>query len=103
MAKKRKQAGDPGWSCNAQKPCGTGTFEAQRVLGRGSFGIVHPGRLSNGTVAAVKVMDAKHDINAFMREVAGLFVLEHLHLVRGLGDMVAHFVDGELQRTGSAD
>ncbi|HCI10943.1 MAG TPA: TetR/AcrR family transcriptional regulator, partial [Alcanivorax sp.] len=24
-------------------------------------------------------------------------------LVRGLGDMVAHFVDGELQRTGSAD
>ena len=24
-------------------------------------------------------------------------------LVRGLGDMVAHFVDGELQRAGSAD
>jgi len=55
-------------------------------LGEGGFGVVYKGKLSNGALVAVKLLDRhRHSETQFMNEVATIGRVHHVNLVRLLG------------------
>eukprot|EP00253_Pinus_taeda_P005575 PITA_05575 len=55
-------------------------------LGEGGFGLVYKGKLLNGTLVAVKLLDrTRHSETQFMNEVATIGRIHHVNLVRLLG------------------
>eukprot|EP00253_Pinus_taeda_P035981 PITA_35981 len=55
-------------------------------LGEGGYGVVYKGKLHNGTLVAVKLLDRhRHSEAQFMNEVATIGHVHHVNLVRLLG------------------
>ena len=55
-------------------------------LGEGGFGVVYKGKLRNGALVAVKLLDRhRHSEAQFMNEVATIGHVHHVNLVRLLG------------------
>eukprot|EP00253_Pinus_taeda_P002437 PITA_02437 len=55
-------------------------------LGEGGFGVVYKGKLRNGALVAVKLLDRhRHSQTQFMNEVATIGHVHHVNLVRLLG------------------
>eukprot|EP00253_Pinus_taeda_P020439 PITA_20439 len=55
-------------------------------LGEGGFGVVYKGKLQNGALVAVKLLDRhRHGETQFMNEVATVGRIHHVNLVRLLG------------------
>ncbi|XP_057827851.2 rust resistance kinase Lr10-like [Cryptomeria japonica] len=55
-------------------------------LGEGAFGVVYKGKLSSGTMVAVKILDqSRHSESQFMNEVATVGRIHHVNLVRLMG------------------
>eukprot|EP00253_Pinus_taeda_P019346 PITA_19346 len=55
-------------------------------LGEGGYGVVYKGKLGNGILVAVKLLDRhRHSQNQFMNEVATIGRVHHFNLVRLLG------------------
>lgn len=67
----------------------TNNFSQENVLGRGGFGVVYRGVLEDGTMLAVKRMEAgaisDKGISEFQTEIAVLSSVRHRHLVSLLG------------------
>lgn len=67
----------------------TNNFAERNVLGRGGFGVVYKGELEDGTLIAVKRMEAavvsNKGLNEFQSEIAVLTKVRHRHLVALLG------------------
>ncbi|CAI0391947.1 unnamed protein product [Linum tenue] len=65
----------------------TGNFNAGNVIGNGGYGVVYRGILSDGTVAAIKMLhrEGKHSERAFRIEVDLLSRLHSTYLVELLG------------------
>ncbi|GLJ09850.1 hypothetical protein SUGI_0116990 [Cryptomeria japonica] len=62
----------------------TGNFSDK--LGEGGFGVVYKGKLSNGDMVAVKILDrSRQSENQFMNEVATIGRIHHVNLVRLMG------------------
>eukprot|EP00249_Psilotum_nudum_P030446 c43065_g1_i1 orf=268-3318(-) len=73
----------------------TDNFSEQNILGKGGFGIVYKGELHDGTMIAVKRMEAamvrSKGLNEFQAEIAVLTKVRHRHLVALLG----YCIDGD--------
>eukprot|EP00253_Pinus_taeda_P011755 PITA_11755 len=55
-------------------------------LGEGGYGVVYKGKLRNGALVVVKLLDRhRHSENQFMNEVATIGRVHHVNLVRLLG------------------
>jgi serine/threonine protein kinase len=55
-------------------------------LGEGGYGVVYKGKLRNGALVAVKLLDRhRHSETQFMNEVATIGRVHHVNLVRLLG------------------
>ncbi|TVT97402.1 hypothetical protein EJB05_57355, partial [Eragrostis curvula] len=64
----------------------TNDFSDDRILGRGTFGVVYKGVLSNGALVAVKLLfSATIKENKFENEVQNLFKVRHQNIVRFFG------------------
>lgn len=67
----------------------TNNFSDDNVLGRGGFGVVYKGQLQDGTMIAVKRMEAavvsSKGLDEFQAEIAVLTKVRHRHLVALLG------------------
>ncbi|KAJ7532390.1 hypothetical protein O6H91_13G001900 [Diphasiastrum complanatum] len=67
----------------------TKNFSEHSILGRGGFGVVYKGELDDGTIIAVKRMEAavvsSKGLNEFQAEIAVLTKVRHRHLVGLLG------------------
>lgn len=69
--------------------CSTANFDRNNILGRGGFGEVYKGTLSDGRVVAVKKLNERQEITQaaeeFLTEVRVLTSVRHRNLVRLLG------------------
>eukprot|EP00253_Pinus_taeda_P025608 PITA_25608 len=77
-------------------------------LGEGGFGVVYKGKLRNGTLVAVKLLDRhRHgESSDFMNEVATIGRLHHVNLVRLLGYFFESFTSAlvyEFMANGSLE
>ena len=67
----------------------TNNFSEENILGRGGFGVVYKGELSDGTKIAVKrmksVAESSKGMKQFQAEIAVLTKVRHRHLVALLG------------------
>ncbi|GAB4851869.1 Receptor-like kinase tmk4 [Ancistrocladus abbreviatus] len=67
----------------------TNNFSEENILGRGGFGVVYRGELHDGTMIAVKRMEAlamgSKGMSEFQAEIAVLTKVRHRHLVALLG------------------
>ncbi|WVZ78798.1 hypothetical protein U9M48_026450 [Paspalum notatum var. saurae] len=63
---------------------GTDGFSEERILGRGGYGTVYKGQLSDGTVVAIKRLDENATLFDFNSELQ-LPSLQHITLIRLLG------------------
>lgn len=67
----------------------TRNFSPENELGRGGFGVVYKGQLDDGTIIAVKRMEAavvsSKGLDEFQSEIAVLSKVRHRHLVALLG------------------
>eukprot|EP01018_Ginkgo_biloba_P026590 Gb_23441 [translate_table: standard] len=62
------------------------TYNFRDKLGQGGFGQVFKGKLPNGSLVAVKLLDeSRQSEQQFLNEVATIGRIHHLHLVRLLG------------------
>nr|DAD20891.1 TPA_asm: hypothetical protein HUJ06_022354 [Nelumbo nucifera] len=65
----------------------TNNFDASNKIGRGGFGTVYKGILSNGTKVAVKALSAesKQGVNQFLAEIQTVSNVKHPNLVELIG------------------
>ncbi|KAL6543280.1 Cold-responsive protein kinase 1 [Orobanche hederae] len=65
----------------------TENFNPANKIGEGGFGLVYKGRLTDGTLAAIKVLSAQSEqgVREFLNEIVAISGLEHENLVKLYG------------------